>query len=166
MHEGAKPDLMCVGKALGGGIMPVSAVVGTHEVLGVFKPGDHGSTFGGNPLACVVAMAAMEEMEAKDLASNSLKMGERMKQGFLDLCFECVEEVRGLGGLEVKEGCDTARLGQAFIEEGLLTKETRHRTFRFALPLIASPELVDEVVEKAGRAMSAVSKQLATAKAG
>lgn len=164
MHEDAQPDLMCVGKALGGGVMPVSAVVGAREVMDVFHPGDHGSTFGGNPLACVIGLATMEEMEAKRLAENSAAMGERMKRGFLELAYECVEEVRGEGlliGLEVKAGTDTDKLGAAFLDHGLLTKETRHRTFRFAPPLIITPEVVDEVVAKAGLALATVSKQLA-----
>jgi ornithine--oxo-acid transaminase len=163
MHEDSKPDLMCVGKALGGGIMPVSAVVGTKEVMGVFHPGDHGSTFGGNPLASVIGIATIEEMNEKKLAENSKERGERMKAGFLALNYDCVEEVRGEGllvGLEVKGGTDTAVLGKAFIDNGVLTKETRSRTFRFAPPLVISPEIVDEVVEKVGSALSTVSKQL------
>ncbi|HVT13638.1 MAG TPA: ornithine--oxo-acid transaminase [Fimbriimonadaceae bacterium] len=166
MHEGAKPDLMCVGKALGGGIMPVSAVVGTKEVMGVFHPGDHGSTFGGNPLGSVIGIATIEEMNAKGLEENSAKMGARLMEGFKKLNYECVEEVRGEGllvGLEVKEGIDTVKLGKAFIENGVLTKETRSRTFRFAPPLIITPEIVDEVVEKVGKALSTVSKQLVSA---
>ncbi|HTQ10186.1 MAG TPA: aminotransferase class III-fold pyridoxal phosphate-dependent enzyme, partial [Fimbriimonadaceae bacterium] len=160
MHEGAKPDLMCVGKALGGGIMPVSAVVGKKEVMGVFHPGDHGSTFGGNPLASVIGIATIEEMNAKGLEQNSYEMGERLKAGFLALNYDCVEEVRGEGllvGLEVKEGVDTVKLGKAFIENGVLTKETRSRTFRFAPPLIITPEIIDEVVEKVGKALATVS---------
>jgi ornithine--oxo-acid transaminase len=166
MHEGSNPDLMCIGKALGGGIMPVSAVVGTKEVMGVFHPGDHGSTFGGNPLACVIGIATMEEMIQKNLEQNSQAMGKRLMEGFTNLGYDCVEEVRGEGllvGLEVKEGCDTVKLGAAFIEEGVLTKETRSRTFRFAPPLIITPEIVDEIVEKVGKAMSTVSKQLVSA---
>ncbi|HWA84010.1 MAG TPA: ornithine--oxo-acid transaminase, partial [Fimbriimonadaceae bacterium] len=166
MHEDAKPDLMCVGKALGGGIMPVSAVVGTKEVMGVFHPGDHGSTFGGNPLASVIGIATIEEMNAKGLEENSAKMGALLMEGFKKLNYECIEEVRGEGllvGLEVKEGVDTVKLGLAFIENGVLTKETRSRTFRFAPPLIMTPDIVDEVVEKVGKALSTVSKQLVSA---
>ncbi len=163
MHEDAKPDLMCIGKALGGGVMPVSAVVGTREVLSVFNPGDHGSTFGGNPLACVIGLATMEEMQEKQLAENSAKMGERLKEGFLSLNSDWIEEVRGQGllvGLEVNDSCDSQKLADAFIKEGLLTKETRSRTFRFAPPLIADEKIVDEIVERAGKALDSVSKQL------
>lgn len=148
-HEDAKPDLMCLGKALGGGVMPVAAVVGSKQVVGVFKPGDHGSTFGGNPLACVVAMAALEEMDALDLAGKSEAMGNRMIAGLKALSHGCIEDIRGRGllvGLEVKEGTDTKKMSEEFIKRGILTKETRSRTFRFAPPLTISEEWVDKVV--------------------
>ncbi|HMS55322.1 MAG TPA: ornithine--oxo-acid transaminase [Fimbriimonadaceae bacterium] len=160
-HEDAKPDLMCLGKALGGGVMPVAAVVGSKEVVGVFKPGDHGSTFGGNPLACVVGMAAMEEMNALDLAKKSELMGQRLLEGIKALPHDCIEDVRGRGllvGLEVKEGIDTKALSQAFLDEGVLTKETRSRTFRFAPPLTIDETWVDEIILRTSRALDAVSK--------
>src|SRR5687768_6969036 len=125
-HEDAKPDLMCLGKALGGGVLPVSAVVGRREVISVFKPGDHGSTFGGNPLAAVVAIAAMQEMDEKRLASNSAEMGAYLLEQLRALPHEFIEDVRGRGllvGLEVKEGTDTKALSAAFLEQGILTKE-------------------------------------------
>lgn len=155
-HEDAKPDMMCLGKALGGGIMPVSAVVGSHEVMSVFKPGDHGSTFGGNPLACVVAMAAMQEMKDKRLAENSARLGQVLLDKLAALRHDCVEDVRGRGllvGLEVKPDTDTKRLSQAFLENGLLTKETRSHTFRFAPPLIITDAQIDDVVERISAAL-------------
>lgn len=158
-HEDAKPDLMLLGKALGGGIMPVSAVVGTREAVSVFHPGDHGSTFGGNPLACVVGIAALEEMDARDLAGNSERMGQRMLDGLRSMDFECIEDVRGRGllvGLEVRAGTDTKALSRAFLDEGVLTKETRSRTFRFAPPLTITPEEVDMVLAKIARALATV----------
>lgn len=163
-HEDAKPDMMCLGKALGGGIMPVSAVVGRREVIGVFKPGDHGSTFGGNPLAAVVAVAAMREMKDMDLSKRSAIQGEKLKQALLDMNHPAVEEVRGRGllvGLEVKEGTDTKRLIQAFLDEGILTKETRSRTFRFAPPLTITDEELGEAIEAIRRAMSIVLMNMA-----
>jgi len=163
-HEDAKPDMMCLGKALGGGIMPVSAVVGSREVIGVFKPGDHGSTFGGNPLAAVVAVAAMREMNELDLSERSATQGAKLKQALLDMNHPAVGEVRGRGllvGLEVKEGTDTKRLVQAFLEEGILTKETRSHTFRFAPPLTITDEELDEAVEAIRRAMSIVLMNMA-----
>jgi ornithine--oxo-acid transaminase len=160
MHEDSKPDMMCLGKALGGGIFPVAAVVGSEHVMKVFVPGDHGSTFGGNPVGCVVALAAMAEMEQKDLCANSAKMGDLLLSKLKALPHKCVEDVRGRGllvGLEVLEGTDTKKLSEAFIEQGILTKETRNRTFRFAPPLIVDATLIDQIVEKTSTALDAVS---------
>jgi ornithine--oxo-acid transaminase len=159
-HEDAKPDLMCLGKALGGGVMPVSAVVGRKDVVGVFKPGDHGSTFGGNPLASVVAIAAMEEMKSLRLAERSAELGLRLLQGIRALPHECIEDVRGRGllvGMEVKEGTDTKKLSAAFLDCGILTKETRSRTFRFAPPLIITEEQVDQILKRTELALNQVS---------
>lgn len=176
-HEDAEPDMMCLGKALGGGVMPVAAVVGTREALSVFKPGDHGSTFGGNPLACTVAIAAMEEMEEKDLAGNSARMGAKLMAALSGLTTcgssptttscaqhltpkDCIEGLRGRGllvGLEVKEGCDTKKLQSAFLEQGILTKETRSRTFRFAPPLIITENQVDELVAMISAALEVLA---------
>ncbi len=158
-HEAAKPDLMCLGKALGGGIMPVSAVVGSREVMSVFTPGDHGSTFGGNPLAAVVAMAAMREMDELGLADRSARLGLRMKDALRGMNHPAVEDVRGRGllvGLEFREGTDTKRLSKAFLEEGILTKETRSRTFRFAPPLTITDAELDEGIAAIARAMESV----------
>jgi ornithine--oxo-acid transaminase len=158
-HEEARPDMMCLGKALGGGLMPVSAVVGTPEAMGIFKPGDHGSTFGGNPLAAVIGIASMAELETSDLASNSLVMGQRLTDGLHALKNDAVQEVRGKGlliGLEVREGTNTAKLQEAFLREGVLTKETRHRTFRLAPPLIITSAIVDDIVNRTRHALESV----------
>ena len=155
-HEDSEPDLMCLGKALGGGIMPVAATVGRKEVLDVFKPGDHGSTFGGNPLAAVVAIAAMAELESRDLAENSRVLGDRLKQGFLKMNKPYIKEVRGRGllvGLEVDETVDDKKVQDAFIKNGILTKETRHRTFRFAPPLTIDAALVDDILARSKKAL-------------
>lgn len=159
-HEDAKPDLMCLGKALGGGIMPVSAVVGSKEVMSVFKPGDHGSTFGGNPLACVVAIAAMQEMREKELAECSEKLGEKFKEALRALPHSIIEDVRGRGllvGLEVKDGVDTKRLSQAFLDNGMLTKETRSHTFRFAPPLTITEDQLDEAIAMISKSLDVVT---------
>lgn len=159
-HEDSEPDLMCLGKALGGGVMPVAATVGKREVMEVFHPGDHGSTFGGNPLASVIAIAAMAELESRNLAENSAEMGNRMIEGFRKLDQTVIEDIRGRGllvGLEVKQGFDDAKLQQAFLDEGILTKETRHRTFRFAPPLTVDAALVDDIVARVGRALKKAS---------
>jgi len=159
-HEDAKPDLMCLGKALGGGILPVAAVVGSKEVIGVFEPGDHGSTFGGNPLGAVIAIAAIEEMKAKDLAGNSAAMGQKLLEGLRKLPHDCIQEVRGRGllvGVEVKPGTDTKKLGAAFLDCGILTKETRSRTFRFAPPLIIEEHQIQEDLTRVELAFNQVT---------
>lgn len=159
-HEDARPDMICLGKALGGGILPVAAVAGTRDVMEVFRPGDHGSTFGGNPLACAVALAAMAEMETEGLAERSRVLGERLRTKLQALDHPGVAEVRGRGllvGLEVRADVDAARLTQAFLDAGILTKETRHHTFRFAPPLTIDEETVDEIVARVGKALDAAS---------
>jgi ornithine--oxo-acid transaminase len=159
-YEDAEPDLLCLGKALGGGVMPVAATVGRREVLDLFKPGDHGSTFGGNPLAAVIAIAAMAELEGRNLAENSQVLGQRLLDGFKKFDGAVIEDVRGRGllvGLEVREGIDTKKLQDAFLENGILTKETRHRTFRFAPPLTIDAVLVDEILQRVGKALKQVS---------
>lgn len=158
-HEDAVPDLMAVGKPLGGGLYPVSAAIGRRDVMEVFEPGDHGSTFGGNPLGAVIAIAALAEMEVDDLAGRADRMGQRMMAGFKSLGHPDVVGIRGKGllvGLEVAT-IDGAKLTEAFLEERVLTKETRNRTFRFAPPLTITEAEVDAVVERVGSALARVS---------
>lgn len=159
-YEDAKPDLMAVGKPLGGGILPVSAAVGRREVMEVFQPGDHGSTFGGSPLASVVSLAAMAEMENMRLAERSAELGAYLSERLHALRSPLVRDIRGRGllfGLEVKEDVDTKRLAKAFIANGILTKETRHRTFRLAPPLVIDHELVDEIVLRIDKSLKEVA---------
>ena len=169
-HEDAEPDMMCLGKALGGGVYPVSAVVGKRAVMQTFKPGDHGSTFGGNPLAAVVGIAAMASMREENLAGRSERLGKRLVDGLLPLLSPArgggggvespVEDIRGRGllvGLEVKEGVDTKALTQAFLDQRILTKETRSRTFRFAPPLTITEAQIDEIIARTAKALQAVS---------
>ncbi len=154
-HEDAVPDMVCLGKALGGGVYPVSAVAGRDAVMRVLEPGDHGSTFGGNPLAAAVGLAAMDEMERLGLTERSARLGARLREGLAALQSPLVQDVRGRGllvGLEVREGTPTKSLNLAFLREGVLTKETRARTFRFAPPLTIDEDEVDEVVKRTGRA--------------
>lgn len=155
-YEDAKPDLMAVGKPLGGGIMPVSAAVGRREVMEVLRPGDHGSTFGGNPLGCVVALSALAEMEVEGFSEMAVDKGKALMDGLLALNAPQVEEIRGRGllvGMEVKEGVDTYQLTHNLIANGLLTKETRHRTFRFTPPIVIEDQLIGEIVERVGRSL-------------
>lgn len=149
MYEDAKPDILAVGKPLGGGILPVSAAIGRKEVMEVFVPGDHGSTFGGNPLGSVVALAAMTEMVVKDFCGKSEAMGARLTEGLRSLPFSCIKEVRSRGlliGLEVEEGTDTKALSKALTANSVLTKETRNRTFRYTPPIVISESEVDEIL--------------------
>jgi ornithine--oxo-acid transaminase len=151
MYEDAKPDLMAVGKPLGGGIMPVSAAIGSREVMSVFQPGDHGSTFGGNPLSSVVALAALADMEVGRFCERASSLGTVMVSMFNSLPKTHVHEVRGRGlliGLEVTHKVDTEKLTERFLANGLLTKETRHRTFRFAPPLTADDRLIADIFDR------------------
>lgn len=159
-YEDAEPDLMAVGKPLGGGVMPVSAAVGRREVLEVFKPGDHGSTFGGNPLGSVVALTALAEMEVEDFAGRAMRLGDRLADGLRALDSPHVREVRHRGlliGMEVMEHVDSYELTHQLLHHGVLTKETRHRTFRFTPPIVIEDEQVDEVVERVGASLASLT---------
>jgi len=156
-HEDAKPDLMAVGKPLGGGILPVSAAVGRRDVVSVFQPGDHGSTFGGNPLGAVVALAALAEMEVHDYAGLSKRLGDVFIARLRQISIPQVIDIRGRGlliGLEVDETVDTKALSKAFLKNGLMTKETRNRTFRFTPPISITEDelrLAGDLIEKSLR---------------
>jgi len=150
-YEDAKPDLMAVGKPLGGGVLPVSAAVGSKEVVSVFQPGDHGSTFGGNPLGSVVALAALAEMEVNDFAGRSQRLGEIFMDRLRKIDCPQVIDLRGRGlliGLEVDETVDTKALSKSFLKHGLMTKETRNRTFRFTPPISITEELLAEAGDR------------------
>lgn len=155
--EDAKPDLMSVGKPLGGGLLPVSAAIGTREVMEVFKPGDHGSTFGGNPLGAAVALAALAVMETEDYAGKSTQTGDLMIAELRKLPYDQVIDVRGRGlliGFEVDETVDTKALSQNLTKNGILTKETRNRTFRLTPPIAVSQDIAVEAVRRIDRALA------------
>lgn len=125
----------------------------------VFKPGDHGSTFGGNPLACAIGLAAIESLEQDGLTARSAKLGEKLKAGLTALNHPLVIDIRGRGllvGLEIRPEADGKRLATEFLKNGILTKETRHHTFRFAPPLTISSERVDDIVERTKASLDAV----------
>ena len=156
-HEDARPDLMAVGKPLGGGVMPVSAAVGRRHVMEVFRPGDHGSTFGGNPLGAVIALTALAEMEVEKFSERAQAMGQRLTNGFRGLESPHVREVRSRGllvGLEVVDHVDSAALTHNLMANGVLSKETRHRTFRFTPPIVVTEAQVDEIVQRVGKSLS------------
>lgn len=146
-HEEVKPDILVLGKALGGGVYPVSAVLADNEIMNVFTPGDHGSTFGGNPLAAAVAIAAIDVMVDEKLAQRSMELGKYFNQKLLDMKSNYVKEIRGKGlmiGVEVKKECGTARpFCESLMKKGVLCKETHGQTIRFTPPLVIKKEELD-----------------------
>jgi len=151
-HEGIESDLTLVGKALGGGFYPVSAVLSNSEVLGVLKPGEHGSTFGGNPLACAVARASMKVLVEEGMIGNAERMGERIMAGLQAVASPSVKEVRGRGLLIAvelhAEAGGARRRCERLAERGLLCKETHDHTIRIAPPLIITEAQADWIVEQ------------------
>ncbi|GGD93028.1 ornithine--oxo-acid transaminase [Paenibacillus nasutitermitis] len=153
--EQTEPDLYVLGKALGGGILPISAVAGGPETLGLFEPGSHGSTFGGNPLACAVALEALAVTEDERLAERSERLGAWLLERLQAIAHPHIREVRGRGLLIGMELAVAARpYCERLMQLGLLCKETHTHTIRFAPPLIISEEeleLAPRLVEEAFR---------------
>lgn len=144
-HEGIKPDLLILGKALSGGVLPVSAVLGSHEVLLCLKPGEHGSTFGGNPLACAVATAALEVLKSEKLSQRAEELGQLFRNQLKQLPFSWIREVRGKGLLNAVEidphfKVSALTLCLELAKKGLLAKPTHGHIIRFAPPLVISKE--------------------------
>jgi ornithine--oxo-acid transaminase len=150
-HEGVTADLYTLGKALGGGIMPVSAVVGRRDVLGVLRPGEHGSTFGGNPLACAVGRAVIRLLRDGDFLSRSTELGAHLHARLTELIGHGVADVRGRGlwaGVEIAPGGRTAReASEELMARGVLCKETHDTTLRVAPPLMISQADLDRGVD-------------------
>jgi ornithine--oxo-acid transaminase len=144
MHEGITPDVLIVGKALAGGYYPVSAVLSSHEILGVFKPGDHGSTFGGNPLGCAVARTALKVLVEEKLVERSAELGAYFLGLLRTLKSPNLKEVRGVGLWIAIEMNGPARpYCEALKEVGILCKETHDRVIRIAPPLVITREEID-----------------------
>ena len=146
-HENVRPDITIIGKALSGGFYPISAVLADRSVLGLFKPGDHGSTFGGNPLAAAIGRAALEVIEQEDLVDRSAKLGAYLLEQLRAIESPHIKEVRGKGlfiGVELNTHSGGARrFCEALKERGILAKETHHHTIRFAPPLIIDKATID-----------------------
>lgn len=146
-HEGVRPDVMIIGKALSGGFYPVSAVLADKSVLGLFTPGEHGSTFGGNPLAAAVARAALKVIRDEKLAERSAELGEYFMEQLAEIPSPHVKEVRGRGlfvGVELKpEAGGARRFCEALKKAGILAKETHEHVIRFAPPLVIDKETID-----------------------
>lgn len=151
-HEGVKPDLVAVGKALGGGIYPVSAVIGRADVLGLFRPGEHGSTFGGNPLACAIAREALRVLVEEQLAERSAALGAWLIEALRTVKSRHVREVRGRGlfvGVELyPEAGGARRFCEALMERGVLCKETHENVIRFAPPLVITQDQLEWAFEQ------------------
>ena len=146
-HEGIEADVTLIGKALSGGFYPVSAVLSNSEVLGVLKPGQHGSTFGGNPLACAVARAALRVLTEEGMIENAARQGARFKSRLEAIRSDAVREVRGRGlmlAVELHPQAGGARrYCEALRERGLLAKDTHENTIRIAPPLVITQDQVD-----------------------
>ena len=154
-HHGFKPDILILGKALSGGVFPVSAILASNEVMLTIKPGEHGSTFGGNPLACQVAIAALKVVEREKLAENAEAMGEVFRTRLIEFSnnYKIVTKVRGKGLLNAivindNEGSDIAwNICLNMAEKGLLAKPTHGNIIRFAPPLIINEEQLNNCVD-------------------
>ncbi|MEA1968126.1 MAG: ornithine--oxo-acid transaminase [Thermodesulfobacteriota bacterium] len=151
-HEGVEADVTLLGKALSGGCYPVSAVLANEEVLGVFLPGEHGSTFGGNPLACAVAREALKVLVDENLIENAALLGDYFQEKLRKINSPHVKEVRGKGlliGVELKKDAGGARqFCEKLMVLGLLCKETHDHVIRFAPPLVITKQEIDWAVEK------------------
>jgi len=151
-HDGIESDITLIGKALSGGFYPISAVLSNTEVLGVLRPGEHGSTFGGNPLACAVARTAIKVLIDENMIENAAVTGEYFQSGLLEIKSPYVKEVRGKGlliGVELlPEAGGARRFCEKLMTEGLLCKETHENTIRFAPPLMITKEEIDWALER------------------
>ena len=151
-HEGIDPDIIIMGKALGGGVFPVSAVAADKKILGVFQPGTHGSTFGGNPLGCAVALAAIDVLMEEKLADKAAELGAYFMEGIRKINSPKIKLVRGKGlliGVVLNETAGKARIyTTALKEKGLLCKETHNWIIRFAPPLVITKEEIDLALGK------------------
>ena len=151
-HEGVEADLTLIGKALSGGFYPVSAVLSNSEVMGVLHPGEHGSTFGGNPLACAVARAALRVLVEEGMIANAAWVGERLMGQLAAIDAGGVKEVRGRGlmiAVELHaEAGGARRVCEALQGRGLLAKETHEPTIRIAPPLILTPAEADWIAQQ------------------
>jgi len=151
-YEDIKPDVLILGKALGGGVIPVSMVLSSKEVLGVFKPGDHGSTFGGYPLGCAVGIASLDVLIDENLVEKAFDLGEYFMSSLRDIASPHVAEIRGRGlliGVEIKKSSGMARpYCENLKQEGLLCKETHESVVRFAPPLVIEKEEIDWALQR------------------
>jgi ornithine--oxo-acid transaminase len=156
-HEGVKPDVLIVGKALGGGYYPVSAALASDDLMRLFQPGDHGSTFGGNPLASAVADATLDVIVSEDLPARAARAGSAIMQGLRSIGSPAIAEIRGRGlliGIALRFPAD--RLSEALLERGIAAKDTRRDVLRIAPPLVIDDAAVAFLLERFEDAMHAI----------
>ncbi len=152
-HEGIRPDMVILGKAISGGVFPVSAVLANDDIMLCIKPGEHGSTFGGNPIACKVAMAALDVIKDEKLEENAERLGKIFRDEFNSINSEMIELVRGKGLLNAvvirnKEGKTAWDVCVAMKENGVLAKPTHGNIIRFAPPLVITEEQLRDAMNK------------------
>jgi ornithine--oxo-acid transaminase len=166
-HEQVRPDGLILGKALGGGLLPVSAFLARRDVMDVFRPGDHGSTFAGNALAAAVALAAIDVLVEERLPERAAELGDYFTRQLRAIPAPLVREVRGKGlliGVEFERQAVSARLVcEKLLERGVLTKDTHHTVVRFAPPLIVTHEQIDEALVAIRDVLLALAGELRSA---
>jgi len=159
-HENVKPDVTIIGKALSGGFYPISAVLADKDILGLFKPGEHGSTFGGNPLAAAIGRAALSVIEEEKLSQRSAELGAYFLEQLQEINAPVVQEIRGKGlfiAIELKKSAGGARkYCERLMEEGILAKETHDDVIRFAPPLVIDKETIDWALERIRKVLQSV----------
>jgi len=164
-HEGIRPDGLTLGKALGGGLLPVSAFLAREDVMAQFTPGDHGSTFGGNPLAAAVGEAALKLLETEQLSRRAHDQGEYLMAQLGKLNHPAIVDIRGKGllvGVEIDPAFASAReVCEALMNEGILSKDTHHTVVRFAPPLVIDREQIDFAVAAVGRVLNGLDAKAA-----
>ncbi len=160
-YEHTRGDILIMGKALGGGVYPVSAVCSSKDIMDVIKPGDHGSTFGGNPLGSAVGIASLEVLEDEQLPEKSYELGKHFKETLKNIKSEKIKEVRGKGlmiGIEIKQEFGNARkYCQILQEKGILCKETHQQVIRMTPPLVISKSDLDWVANQLEQALQEAS---------
>ena len=162
-HENIRPDGLILGKALGGGVLPVSALVGTDELMGVFTPGSHGSTFGGNPLAAAVGLVALRVLEEENLVERCRVLSEHMMARLRAMNLPAIKAVRGVGllaGIEIDPAYASARtVCERLVEAGVLSKETHETVIRLAPPLVIAKEDLDWALDRIAEVIGALTPQ-------
>lgn len=157
-HEGVQPDMYLLGKALGGGVVPISAMVTRKDILSVIRPGDHGSTFGGNPLACAVALEVIDMLASQEYQRNAERQGRKLFDYFAKANHSAVEQVRGKGlwlGVVIRTDAGPARpYCERLMQEGLLCKETHEQVIRLAPPLSINDEELDWAIERLDKVLA------------